>query len=530
MQQAGAVIRPGILRNSRAQLVLAGILLVGLALRFWNLGWGLPERLDLHPDESTYVIGHALELSWHNLDPVFLNYPSFLCYATALLHGALHWTDPACPDWTAYLIGRGISATCGTLTILVVFFLARRLGGNVRGALLAAAWTALLPLHVWESHIAVTDVMMNFWLMLTLLASVRLCAEPRPRVALLAGICLGLATGSKYTAAVACLAPLVAVLLAQGISPGRRVALLAIAAAVSLAACFAVTPYSFLRFSDTLQAMAYENSHTHGHHFGFSVPANGPQYHRGVYQLVAAWPFSLGVPLYLTAIAGTAWFVFRKPGRCRWAVLAFALAFGALTCSMTFTPLRYYFPLLLLGTLFAGMWCGEELDRAPRSGRFWIMGALVLAVTLYTAAFTVSTTRRYGLDTRIAADRWLKDNLRPGQVLHIFGWHPYCGWIPEQGDTHPEIYLCHLGWTTTNDLLEVTSLDYLRNVRHGKAGVVHMYGRLRANPAFELAAFFDVPFLNRDFYGKLDPMFRTYFVAPTLEFYRRRPPEPAPAP
>ncbi|MFZ3046255.1 MAG: phospholipid carrier-dependent glycosyltransferase, partial [Desulfatirhabdiaceae bacterium] len=182
--------------------LLAGIVMIGLLLRFYGLNWGLPDRTDLHPDEHDYVVQHALAVSWQNPDPGFINYPSFLCYSTALLHGAMKWLNPDRPDWKAYKSGRMISAIYGILTILVVFCIARHLGGNINGALLAAFWMAILPLHVWDSHIAVTDVMMTFWIMLTLLVSIRLTEDPRPHLAVLAGVCLGLATGSKYTAAI----------------------------------------------------------------------------------------------------------------------------------------------------------------------------------------------------------------------------------------------------------------------------------------------------------------------------------------
>jgi hypothetical protein len=72
-------------------------------------------------------------------------------------------------------------------------------------------------------------------------------------------------------------------------------------------------------------------------------------------------------------------------------------------------------------------------------------------------------------------------------------------------------------------LIEISSLQYLRWQRHGIKDYVAMYDHLRHNPeSFELVAKFDMPFLNRDFYGWLDPMFRSYFVAPTIEFYRHK--------
>ena len=517
--------------RARLFLPLAAILLTGFLLRTWGLYWGLPKRPDLQPDEYRHIIQHALAVSWAHPDPGFINYPSFLCYSTALVHGALKRLDPAWPDWKAYLAGRAISATYGTLTILIVFFMARRLGANAIGALLAAGWTALLPLHVWDSHVATTDVMMTFWIMAALWAALRLHAVPHYPNALLAGLCLGLATGSKYTAAVACLAPLVAVLLATVPWP-RRFGLLCAVAATSLAACFLVTPFSFLRFRDLLDAMAYENAHTLGHHSGFSLPAAGFQYRRGLYQLLAAWPFSLGIPLYLAALAGSLRFAW-KPRCERWIILAFAGAFLILTLHMAFAPLRYYLPVLVLGTLCAALWLGDELERAPRRGRFGLMLALVLGVTVYTAAFTVSTTRRYAHDTRIAAEKWLAANLAPNETLGVYGWPHYFGIVHGESRyrIQPEAALGKLTHIPANELIEISSLLYLRHGRQNNRIFKVIYKRLRNSPnVVERVAYFDAPFLNRDLYGRLDPMFRCYFVAPTIEIFRRRQPPPAASP
>lgn len=512
--------------------MLAGIVLLGLLLRFWGLAWGLPDRVDLHPDEHDYVVSHALAVSWQNPDPGFLNYPSFLCYSTALLHGAAKWLEPDRPDWKAYATGRAISATYGTLTILVVFFLAGRLGPNAKSALLAALWMAILPLNVWDSHVAVTDVMMNFWTLLALLMSVRLFEQPRPRLAILAGLCAGLATGSKYTATLVCLAPFVAVVLAD-LSWKGRIRLLLIAAACALAACFVVTPFSFLRLGDTLQALAYEHSHTQGGHVGFSVPAAGWQYRRGVYQLAAAWPFSFGLPLYLAAVAGTISFARRKDPR-KWILLVFGAAWFLVTGSMSLVPLRYYHPLLALGALFAGLWLGPMLDRPAGSWRRRAGAVLLLAVAAYTLLFTLSTTRRYKHDTRVAAERWLESYLQKDHVLHVMGWTPYFAFprnTPGMVKSEDESRLFILHRRGTNDLIQVSSLLYLRHDRHGNRKIQQPYRRLRQRPErYDLVARFDSPFLNRDGYGKLDPMFRCYFVAPTLEFYRPRPAGSVPLP
>ncbi|NLB54590.1 MAG: phospholipid carrier-dependent glycosyltransferase [Lentisphaerae bacterium] len=508
-------------------VILLLIVMLGFWVRFWGISWGLPDRPDIHPDEHDYVIKHALSINRHHLDPDFLNYPSFLCYSVAALHKVLKYSDPDRPDWKANESGRIIVAVFGTLSILVIFLIARNLNGKVHSALLSAAFMALLPLHVWESHVAVTDVFMTFWILLTLLFSLKLLKQPTIQMAILTGICLGLATGAKYTAAITSIAIILTIALTKT-DWLNKIKLLVIAGSTSLFACFLVTPFSFIRFTDTLKALAYEHAHTHGHHLGFSVPANGFQYHRFVYQLFAAWPFSFGVPLYLATLFGCIWFCFR-PSRSRWVIIAFTTTYILLVCSMTFTPLRYYIPILSIGTLIAGLWLCKEISTSNKNMRRTTARLFTLFVLGYTAIFTFSTTSRFPNDTRVTASKWIQKRIDEGWKIHCFGWRRYLCFTdmyPGQIYEHHEKSLKHIYTMEADDLIQISSLHFLRWERHGNEGFIHAYDTLRNNSAdFELMARFDNSFLNKKFYTALDPMFACYFISPTLEFYRRRQPQ-----
>jgi 4-amino-4-deoxy-L-arabinose transferase-like glycosyltransferase len=498
---------------------------VALCFRLWGIGWGLPERTDLHPDEIHYVIGHAMTVSWSDPDPRFLNYPSFLTYSTALAHGLLKAAGIVHHDWQISIVGRSISAVYGALTCAVVFLLAEQLGAALPAAFLAALWVSILPLHVWESHVAVTDVMMTFWVMVTLYGSVRLIRHGRPLDYVLTGAALGLAVGSKYTAALAGVAPVVALLV--GRRPlGESVRGLVLLGLSAIAACFVVTPYSFLHFGELLKAMAYENAHVHGHHSGFSLPAAGWQYHKYLYQVAAAWPFSFGLPLYLCAAAGAVWAIARWKREYA-VVLSFAVLFFGITGSWTFTPLRYYLPVVVLGALLAGLWQGDWLMSPVRLKRGF--AAVVIASTLcYTLAFTYSTTARYAHDTRIQAAEWLRGQAASFGEIWLAGDTAYLATLPGTSNisSHTEggvlKYLSINGGNGAPDLLEITSLHYLRWYRHGNEHYMNEYDQLRSGRSgYVLLKRFEADFLNKRLYIALDPMFEGYFISPTLEFYQR---------
>jgi 4-amino-4-deoxy-L-arabinose transferase-like glycosyltransferase len=422
-------------------------------------------------------------------------------------------------------VGRSISAVYGALTCAVVFLLAEALGASLSAAFLAALWVSILPLHVWESHVAVTDVMMTFWVMVTLLGSVRLIRHGRPLDYVLTGAALGLAVGSKYTAALAGVAPVVAVLVGRR-PPGKALRGLALLGLFAIAACFLVTPYSFIHFGELLKAMAYENAHVHGHHSGFSLPAAGWQYHKYLYQLAAAWPFSFGLPLYISAAAGAVWAIARWKREYA-VVVSFAALFFGVTGSWTFTPLRYYLPVVVLGALLAGLWQGDWLTSPARLKRGF--AAVVVASTLcYTLAFTYSTTARFSNDTRIQAAAWLREQAAAFRTIWLAGDTAYMATLPGTPNiiSHTEVnvlkYLSNNGGNGGPDLLEITSLHYLRWFRHGNTHYMDQYDRLRSGGSgYVLLRRFEADFLNKKLYRALDPMFEGYFVSPTLEFYRR---------
>src|SRR5439155_10799046 len=186
-------------RRSALWWIAITLAVLGAGLRFWEISWGTPERIGLHPDEAEHVMSHALAISLADPDPHFLNYPSFLIYLIALVNGGFSRLGIVTEPWQSYVVARSIVASFGTLTIPAVFWLGLELGGSALAAGLGGLYVALLPLHVWESHFAVTDVVMTFWIVVVLAGSLRLlrCGELTDH--LLVGAALGLAVASKYT-------------------------------------------------------------------------------------------------------------------------------------------------------------------------------------------------------------------------------------------------------------------------------------------------------------------------------------------
>jgi len=503
-------------------VIALALCILAAALRFWGISWGTPTRVDLHPDEVEHVMSHALAISWKDPDPHFLNYPSLLIYLIALGNGALTRLGVIHSTWQSFVLARSIVALFGTATVAAALWLGLELGGSVVGAALGALWVALLPLHVWESHFAVTDVVMTFWITIALAASVRLLRHDELRDYLLLGAVIGLAIASKYTAALVGISPCLAVLLAGRWSMRSLRRLLALGI-TAVGCCFVATPFTFLHFSQFREAMAYEYEHVHSLHYGFSLPAAGWQYRKYLYELVAGFPFSLGIALYLSAVAGAVW-ALRAPRRDTLVVLGFVVPFFAILGHWTFTPLRYMLPVLIVGAVFAGLWQAEWIE-SGRPTRRAIGAAAAFVALAYTAAFTISTTERLRHDTRIEAARWLDATLPPGTRVLLCGFSPYLA-IPTDPRIRVvpanEVWISRLAGRTDFDMVEISSLHFWRYERHRHPAFDPAYRSFRAGEkGFHLVKAFEADFLNRSFYRRLDPMFAGYFISPTIEFYSR---------
>ncbi len=189
-------------------LILAG----GLGLRLWGVQQGLPYAYNA--DEADHFVPRAVAIFGHDLNPhYFANPPGFtyvLHYLFALAYGGAGGVRHAFAyDPTeVYTLARVAVAVLGVIALWLLYATGARLFGRAAG-LLAAAIEAVAFLPVFYSHLALNDVPTLAPLTLSLLGSAGVLRKGRRRDYALAGIGLGLACATKYTAGIA-LVPLLA--------------------------------------------------------------------------------------------------------------------------------------------------------------------------------------------------------------------------------------------------------------------------------------------------------------------------------
>jgi hypothetical protein len=238
--------------------VLAG----GLGLRVWGIGQGLPYAYNA--DEADHFVPRAVKMfEQHSLNPhYFANPPAYtyvLHYLFAVWYGggtAVTHALAAHPG-DVYTLARAAAAALGAVALWLLYATGARLLGRGVG-LLAAAIEAVAFLPVFYAHLALNDVPTLAPATLSLLGTAGVLRKGRTRDYLLAGVGLGLACASKYTAGIV-LAPFVAAVAARYLEAaaergsahaGRRAAGgLVLAGAAALGGFLLANPYALLDYT-----------------------------------------------------------------------------------------------------------------------------------------------------------------------------------------------------------------------------------------------------------------------------------------
>jgi hypothetical protein len=419
---------------------LAVVLAGGLGLRLWGVAQGLPYAYNA--DEADHFVPRAVAMFGHDLNPhYFANPPAFtyvLHYLYDIAYGgragvhhafALHPAD-------VYTLGRIAAAVLGVAALWLLYAVGARLFGRAVG-LLAAAIEAVAFLPVFYSHLALNDVPTLAPLTLSLLGSAGVLGKGRRRDYLLAGVGLGLACATKYTAGVVLL-PLAAAVLArylQGEPNAARDALLgvAIAAAFALLAFFVANPFSLLDYNAFHHELVHQSTLSAESQGKLGAPRDG-----GLAYYLWSLTWGLGWAPALAALGG-AIVVWRRGLRFGWMLVPAPLLF------LLFMGLqgRYFgrwllpiFPLLCLLAAVFVLWSASLLARlvarglaagggvggragapAPRLGIALavLLGAVVLAQGLVFGVHSGLVLSR--ADTRNLTRTWMAANVPVGAKI-----------------------------------------------------------------------------------------------------------------
>lgn len=256
----------------RHTLLLIVILMLGATLRFWGLGYDLP---NVYTIDEPLIMNKAIRVA-----------DGYLRHGTILRGSLPHYiiggaikvaslmfpnikgdyqtlTDSYMHDKTIfYMIGRTVNALLGVTEILLLFFLAS-LSFDVSVALLASFFLSISPLAINSAHAISPDTGLSSSMLLTISIGILASKRRSNELFLLAGFLSGLSAGQKFPGIVSLLFVILLFYLKEQSGKRRasdRVFYIVLIILFSIIAYTLSYPFIFGEFSKFIAEWRFENS------------------------------------------------------------------------------------------------------------------------------------------------------------------------------------------------------------------------------------------------------------------------------
>ncbi len=413
-------------------MILWVLTLLGFLLRSWKLEYGLPQFWFI--DEGRYIYD-ALNMAKGGLNPHALQPTLFLYLALSadvvyilgrFLTGSfqsisdgwkLYKSDPT----VYYVIGRGISALLGTLTLPVLYSGVKQLFGR-RTAIISAFFLTFAYLHVQYSQIAYMDATLTFFMTLSFCFAAAGVRKAKNIYFGLAGLAGGLAFATKYYGIAALLFGPAASFFAQEGRPKPAEFLRKNFIFFSgFFLGFTIgNPYWLLAFNEFkgyLLVILRDYKKGGTGQLGYEGKWNW------IYYLKEPLRYGLRLPLQLAGLLGMAQMI-GTPDRKKLFFLSFPLAYFAFIGISDIRTARYAMPLIpffcaaagfavvtLTDIVFAKLHFHERWKKAAQGSL-----ALLLIIPSLVNVLRYNTLKGFP-DTRQQAKEWIQKNLPPDPLI-----------------------------------------------------------------------------------------------------------------
>ena len=421
-------------RGCPSKFILALVVITAIALRLFGINWDdghlfhADERAILMHVDSLSVpelseISQLFDPHRSTLNPKWFPYGSFPLYLlkaaqlSASPFGGLDLRQLA-------IVGRCISALTDSSTVLLVFFLAKRVS-NRRTGILAAGFTALAVLHIQLSHFYTVDTLLTFFVVLSIIACLKAAENSGYKNSIFAGCAIGLALATKASAAPLLLPLAVAHVLGRG--PDwrntwrKQILYLSAALTATILVTFVAQPYAFLdwhTYWSDLRAQMEMVNRIQDYPFTRQYIGTVPF----MYQIRQLVLFGLGLPLGVFAFSGlffAVWIAIRTRSKNHIIVLSWTIPYLLIISSFEVKFLRYLLPATPLLIVFGSEVLTTLLDWTKTNRRALTSYAriLILAVCLSTALYAVAYARMgTQTHTAIRASEWFENQDLDGPV------------------------------------------------------------------------------------------------------------------
>jgi hypothetical protein len=279
------------------------------------------------------------------------------------------------------------------------------------GAIVSALLLAVSIFHVQSSHFIATDVPVAFFIVLSLYAAGRIVDGGNLGHYVLAGLAIGLAVGTKYSAYVIVIPVLLAHLVAWRKGKTRLVSTFLLwSGLVAVGTAILTTPYSLLDYPQFIDDVIYEWRH---HKVVGHIGAEG----ESARWLVSRLWNSSDRWLTIAAIIGFGLGIWQREWKIL-LVLSYALIYFLSMASNLVRFERFLVPLIPAFALAAGYAFAVIIERWP-SRNVQIAMIILLGLMLIEPATAIIGTGRTltQTDVRTIARAWIQENIPSGSKI-----------------------------------------------------------------------------------------------------------------
>lgn len=413
-------------------LSLGMIVVIGGALRFVGIGWGLSQgavdgyHLPYHPDEATMTFTALRQMNPRALDfnPEIAHSEGTLFYyilavteVAASATGHVRLMDAAYyqehPDQLSrvVIVGRAISALAGLAAVLAMIWLGSELGGAAVG-LVAGLLMAVTPIEVLSSHFARPHTLLDALLILLFVFAWRYRRDGNFRDLWVGAVLVGLLSSTRYPMALSFCALVTAEIARKQAWPVvlRR---LAVGGAIALGTLLITCPYLLL---DPASVMAGQKRVSHWS----GLPKFDEMAAELYLRLVVVPDAAITLPIAIVSVAGLAFLVKRRMPAglfmAPWFVIYSLLTVVSPAGREAARWMQPVLPVLLIAAAFLIVHLGRTY--AGKWG-YALKGALALTI-MYPLCVSLShAVALRARDPRLEARDWIARNLPSGATIAI---------------------------------------------------------------------------------------------------------------
>jgi hypothetical protein len=291
----------------------------------------------------------------------------------------------------AHLV-RMLSVVAGGVLVFATFILARLLLPDLP-SLAAAAAAAATPLFTVHARLFKEDIFLACFLVLVLAALIRLLQEPTQRRAILLGLLVGLAAGTKYVGVLILPFAVIAILLIPTQGQGQRWARAGTVAATSIVTFLLVMLPAIRRFDLWKSGVNSEFLHAmRGHDVPLPLRVTS-----GLFHLRESLLPGLGTPLFVLGLIGLAApLVAARERRMPLLLIAsFALLWYAVHETAPLKPFpdfsRYMLPLVPLLVILGTSFVYELSSRVDARGAIAAIAVLLAAIPALSMSLRINS-------------------------------------------------------------------------------------------------------------------------------------------